>query len=162
MSDKPLLTADLCDDHPDVRVCQMTFIDFAKRTHFHGQITTFSTFEDNKGIREILAEGGKGRVLVVDGRGSRRRALTGGNIAAEAEQYGWEGLVYNGCIRDQHEFTDLDLGVKAMAATPMRPRTDGIGLKDVDVNFGGIVIRPGEWLYADLDGVIVSEKKLHD
>jgi len=162
MTDKPLLTADLCDDHPDVRVCQLTFTDFAKRTHFHGQITTFSTFEDNQGIREILAEGGKGRVLVVDGRGSRRRALTGGNIAAEAEQYGWEGLVYHGCIRDQHEFTHLDLGVKAIATTPMRPRVDGIGLRDVDVNFGGIVIRPGEWLYADLDGVIVSEKKLHD
>ena len=137
----------------------MTFIDFAKRSHFHGQITTFSTFEDNQGIREILAEGGKGRVLVVDGRASRRRALTGGNIAAEAEQY---GLVYNGCIRDQHEFVDLDLGVKAIATTPMRPRVDGIGLRDVDLNFGGIVIRPGEYLYADKDGVIVSEKKLHD
>lgn len=162
MADKPIYTADLCDDHPDVLVCQMSFNDYATRSHFHGQVVTFSTFEDNKGIRAILAEGGKGKVLVVDGRGSRRRALCGGNIAAEAEQHGWEGLVFNGCIRDQHEFADLDLGVKAVATTPMRPRVDGIAKRDVDLFFGGITIRPGDWLYADKDGVIVAGKKLHD
>jgi regulator of ribonuclease activity A len=155
-------TADICDDHEfTVRVCELAFFDYAKRTHFHGQVVTFSTFEDNKRVRDVMAEGGAGKVLVVDGQGSRRRALCGGNIAAEAQGHGWEGLVYNGCIRDQHEFTDLDFGVKAIGTTPLRPRTDGIAKVGVALNFGGIVINDGDYLYADVDGVIVADKPLH-
>lgn len=119
-------TADVCDDHElDVQVCEIAFNDYAKLNHFHGQVVTFSTFEDNKNIREVLAKGGEGKVLVVDGRGSRRRALCGGIIAQEAFKNCWEGLVYNGCIRDQHEFINLNFGVKAIGTTPMRPRHDG-------------------------------------
>ena len=156
-------TADICDDHElTVLVCETTFFDYAKRTHFHGQVVTFSTFEDNKGVREVMAEGGAGKVLVVDGQGSRRRALCGGNIAALAQEHGWEGLVYNGCIRDQHEFADLDFGGKAIGTTPMRPRIDGIAKIGVPLYFGGIVINDGDYLYADVDGIIVAAKPLHD
>ena len=155
-------TADICDDHGDqILVCETALIDYAKRNHFHGQVVTFSTFEDNKGVRDVMAEGGAGKVLVVDGQGSRRRALCGGNIAAEAQGHGWEGLIYNGCIRDQHEFTDLDFGVKAIGTTPLRPRTDGIAKIGVPLCFGGIVINDGDYLYADADGVIVAAKPLH-
>ena len=155
-------TADICDDHGDqILVCETALIDYAKRNHFHGQVVTFATFEDNKGVRKILEQGGEGKVLVVDGRGSRRRALCGGNIAAEAQGHGWEGLIYNGCIRDQHEFTDLDFGVKAIGTTPLRPRTDGIAKIGVPLYFGGIVINDGDYLYADADGVIVAAKPLH-
>ena len=155
-------TADICDDHGDqILVCETAFIDYAKRNHFHGQVVTFSTFEDNKGVRDVMAEGGAGKVLVVDGQGSRRRALCGGNIAAEAQGHGWEGLIYYGCIRDQHEFTDLDFGVKAIGTTPLRPRTDGIAKIGVPLYFGGIVINDGDYLYADADGVIVAAKPLH-
>jgi len=155
-------TADICDDHGDqILVCETALIDYAKRNHFHGQVVTFSTFEDNKGVRDVMAEGGAGKVLVVDGQGSRRRALCGGNIAAEAQGHGWEGLIYNGCIRDQHEFTDLDFGVKAIGTTPLRPRTDGIAKIGVPLYFGGIVINDGDYLYADADGVIVAAKPLH-
>lgn len=162
MAEAPIYTADLCDDHPDALICETPFRDYAARSHFHGQVVTFATFEDNKGIRNILAEGGQGKVLVVDGRASRRRALCGGNIAAEAEQHGWAGMIFHGCIRDQHEFKDLDLGVKAIGTAPMRPRLDGIAKRDVELCFGGITIRPGDWVYADPDGVIVADRKLHD
>ncbi len=155
-------TADICDDNPDVcLICEIPFIDYAKRTHFHGTVVTFATYEDNKGVRAVMEQGGKGKVLVVDGRGSRRRALCGGNIAAEAQGHGWEGLVYNGCIRDQHEFTDLDFGVKAIGTTPLRPRHNGIAEVGVALYFGGIVINDGDYLYADVDGVIVTKGPLH-
>lgn len=160
--DKIIYTADICDAHPDAyAVCEIAFNDYAKRNHFHGRVTTFATYEDNKGIRDVLGQDGKGRVLVVDGRGSRRRALCGGNIAAIAAEHGWAGLVFNGCIRDQHEFTNLDLGVKAVGSTPQRPRQDGIGKAGVTLHFGGIAFRDGDYLYADADGVIVTEKPLH-
>ncbi|NQU61649.1 MAG: ribonuclease E activity regulator RraA [Rhodospirillales bacterium] len=164
MSDETIIrTADICDDHgDDVLMCELPFNDYAKRNHFHGRVVTFATYEDNKGLRDILAQGGKGKVLVVDGRGSRRRALCGGNIAADAKKHGWEGMVFNGCIRDQHEFVDLDFGVKAIGTVPQRPRQDGIGLAGVTVNFGNIAINDGDYLYADADGVLVAAKKLHD
>lgn len=153
--------ADICDDEPDAQVCELMFHDFAKRACFHGEAVTFSTYEDNKGIREILARGGKGKVLVVDGRGSQRRALCGGNIAQEAFDHGWAGLVFNGAVRDTHEFAELDFGTKALKCTPMRPRTDGIGMADVALQFGGIVVNPGDYVYADFDGVIVTKKPIH-
>lgn len=164
MTDDDIIrTADICDANPDAyQVCEIPFNDYAGRNHFHGRIATFATYEDNKGIRDILATGGKGRVLVVDGRGSRRRALCGGNIAAEAAKHGWAGLLFNGCIRDGHEFTGLDIGVKAVGSTPQRPRQDGIGKAGVTLYFGGIAIRDGDYLYADADGVIVTPKPLHE
>ena len=155
-------TADICDDHGDARVCEIAFNDYAGRDHFHGEVVTFATHEDNKGILDVLARGGAGKVLVVDGRGSSRRALCGGNIAAEAERHGWEGLVFNGAIRDSHEFEALDFGVKATAATAMPPRRDGIGRADEALNFGGIVINPGDYVYADRDAVIVLSGPVHD
>lgn len=156
-------TADICDDHGEaVRVCELQFRDYAARDHFHGTVVTFATYEDNKGIRDVLAGGGAGRVLVIDGRGSLRRALCGGNIAAEAQAHGWEGLVFNGAIRDSHEFEALDFGVKAIGATAMPPRRGAGGRVDEILNFGGIAIRPGDYLYADRDAVIVLEEAVHD
>ena len=155
-------TADICDDHgAEVLLCEIPFIDYAKRNHFHGIVATFATYEDNKGIRDILAQGGRGRVLVVDGRGSRRRALCGGNIAAEAFEHGWAGMVFNGSIRDQHEFAELDFGVKAIGTAPQRPRHDGIAEAGAILYFGGIAIHEGDYLYADADGVLVAKGPLH-
>ncbi|MDH5747867.1 MAG: ribonuclease E activity regulator RraA [Rhodospirillales bacterium] len=150
-----IYTADICDDHPEARVCELAFVDFAKRTHFHGRVVTFSTYEDFVGVSEILKQDGQGKVLVIDGRGSRRRALCGGNVAGFGFENNWAGIVINGCIRDQHEINELDFGVKALGSTPMRPRSDGIGKAGISLNFGGIAIHPGDYLYADADGVIV-------
>jgi len=162
MTDQDIVRcADICDDYPDAQIVELMFYDFAKRPCFHGEAVTFSTYEDNKGILDVLRRGGKGKVLVVDGRGSMRRALCGGNIALEACNQGWEGLIFNGAVRDTHEFAELDFGTKALKSTAMRPRTDGIGLADVELKFGGAVIKPGDYIYADLDCVIVCKKPIH-
>lgn len=156
-------TADICDDFADeVMVCQLALNDYAGRSHFHGEAVTFDTYEDNQGISDVLMRGGAGKVLVIDGRGSRRCALCGGNIAAKALEHGWEGIILNGCIRDSHEVADLDLGVKAMGTTAMPPRTNGIGRADVEIYIGGITIHPGDYIYADQDAVIVLTRPVHD
>jgi regulator of ribonuclease activity A len=162
--DTPIIrTADICDDYADeLLVCELALNDYAGRSHFHGEVVTFATYEDNKGVRDILAQGGAGKVLVVDGRGSRRRALCGGNIATDACKLGWEGLIFDGCIRDSHEFAELDFGVKATGATAMPPRRDGIGRTGVELYMGGIAIHPGDYLYADQDAVIVLTRPVHD
>ncbi len=160
-NDTIIRTADICDDHGDARVCELQFRDFAAREHFHGEVVTFATFEDNKGIRDLIAQGGAGKVLVVDGRGSMRRALCGGNIAAEACEHGWEGVVFNGAIRDSHEFAGLDFGVKALGATAMPPRQNGLGRANEALVIGGIAVNPGDYLYADRDAVILLAGPVH-
>ncbi len=155
-------TADICDDFgEELLVCETAFNDYAGRRHFHGQVVTFATYEDNTGLRDLLDQGGTGKVLVVDGRGSLRRALCGGNIAAQALARGWAGMIFNGAIRDSHEMAELDFGVKAIGTTAMPPRHDGHGRGNLAVYFGGVVICPGDYLYADVDAVIVLKRPVH-
>ena len=156
-------TADICDDYEfEARVCELQFRDFAAREEFHGEVVTFSTFESNKGIMDLINQGGEGKVLIIDGRGSARRALCGGNIAADAQAAGWAGLIFHGAIRDSHEFTGLDFGVKATHVTAMRPfRGEDAGRANVTLNMGGIEIRQGDYCYADRDCVIILDNPVH-
>ena len=157
-------TADICDDYEfEVRVCNLQFRDFAAREDFHGEVVTFSTFESNKGIMDLINQGGKGKVLIVDGRGSARRALCGGNIATDAQAAGWAGLIFHGAIRDSHEFADLDFGVKATHVTAMRPfRGKDAGRTNITINIGGIQICPGDYCYADRDCVVILDNPVHE
>ncbi|NQW01696.1 MAG: ribonuclease E activity regulator RraA [Rhodospirillales bacterium] len=160
---KIIRTADICDNHrDDARICELPFRDVGGRTHFHGEVVCVSTYEDNSGLRAVLAEGGAGRVLVVDGRGSFRRALCGGNIAKEAFEFGWEGLVFNGAIRDSHEFEVLDFGVKTLGLTAMPPRHTTPMVRETQLRFGGTVFNTGDYLYADQDCVIVLDQPDHE
>lgn len=150
-------TADLCDQHGTaVRVLEESFADFGGNVVFSGQVSTLLAFEDNGKVREALSETGEGRVLVVDGGGSMRRAMLGDQLAAMAVQNGWSGLVIFGCIRDSAAIADMALGVKAIGVCPRKTEKLGQGLRDVPLRLGGIDIRPGDWLYADEDGVVLS------
>ena len=152
-------TADVCDAMGDeATVCEVAFKDLGAHTIFSGIIVTVATFEDNLNLREVLAGDGAGKVLVVDGGGSIRRALVGGNVAQLAAEKGWAGLIINGCVRDAHEIADAALGVKAIGTNPRRPLKNGIGTVGEAVKFGGVTFRPGEHVYADGDAVVVTAR----
>lgn len=154
-------TPDLCDDNPElVRVCEPMFANFGGREAFGGEIVTIKCHEDNSLVKENASKPGTGKVMVVDGGGSLRRALLGDMIAAEAVNNGWEGLIIYGCARDVDALAELDLGVQALAATPLKTEKRGIGDLNVPVTFGGVIFVPGEYVYADNNGVIVSAKPL--
>ncbi len=156
-------TTDLCDAHLDeLRVLDPVFRDFGGRAAFHGAVATVACFEDNSKVRETVLESGAGRVLVVDGGGSVRRSLLGGDLAAKAAANGWAGVVIHGACRDADELAAADLGVKALALIPVKTEKRGLGDRDVPVRVAGQVIRPGDYLYADADGVVVAERALHD
>jgi regulator of ribonuclease activity A len=161
-----LATCDLCDANEAkladgrVRVLAPVFRAFGRRPAFAGPVSTLKVFEDNALVRAALDEGGAGRVLVVDGGGSLRRALVGGNLGRLAEKNGWAGLVVNGCVRDSDELNACAIGVRALATHPRRSAKRGAGERDVPVEMAGAVIGPGEWLYADADGVVVSAQPL--
>lgn len=158
-----LATTDLCDAHADLQVCDPVFRDFGGKTAFHGPIATLKVFEDNALVRSALEEKGEGRVLVVDGGGSMRCALVGGNLGQLAVENGWAGIVVYGCVRDCAELGGQAVGVKALAA---HPRKSEKGLhsahRDRPVSFAGVTFRPGAWLYADVDGIVVSDRKIKD
>ncbi|MGO4411154.1 MULTISPECIES: ribonuclease E activity regulator RraA [unclassified Brevundimonas] len=158
-----LATADLCDAHPDrVKVCQTPFRSFGKVAAFNGPIRTLSVLDDNALVRQALERPGQGAVLVVNGGGSLKRALVGDNLAGLAIDNGWAGIIVHGAVRDTGVLNTMEVGVKALGTVPLRADRDGIGEIDIAISFGGVIFTPGDWLYADGDGVIVSAERLHD
>jgi regulator of ribonuclease activity A len=149
-------TTDLCDEHPEIQVCEPVFAAFGGRAAFSGPITTLKVFEDNSLVRDAVGRPGEGRVLVVDGGGSLRCSLLGGNLAVAAARNGWAGVVINGCVRDVAELAAQPIGVRALAVFP-RKSERGLhsGQAGIPVLFAGVVFREGEWLCADADGVVV-------
>ncbi|MCQ3830349.1 ribonuclease E activity regulator RraA [Microbulbifer elongatus] len=161
MTEKVFSTPDLCDAHPElVQVVEPMFINYGGREAFGGAIATIKCFEDNSLVRERVAEEGAGRVLVVDAGGSMRRACLGDMLAEKAAENGWAGILMYGCIRDVDVISGLELGVQALGSHPMKTEKKGIGERDIAVTFGGVTFKPGEYLYADNNGVIVSPQPL--
>lgn len=159
----PFATTDLCDAHEGkVRIAAPIFRAYGGRPAFHGRIATLRLFEDNGLVRQTLDTPGDGRVLVIDGGGSLRCALLGDQLAALAVKHGWNGIVVWGCIRDAKAMATMDLGVFALATHPQKTVKKNLGDAEIPVTFAGIDFRPGEWLYADEDGLIVSATSLSD
>lgn len=154
-------TPDLCDDNPEsVRVLEPMMANFGGRESFGGEIVTIKCHEDNSLVKENAGKPGHGKVMVVDGGGSLRRALLGDMIAENAVRNGWEGLIIYGCVRDVDALVTLDLGVQALASIPLKTDKRGIGDLNVELTFGGVTFIPGEYVYADNNGVVVSSKSL--
>ena len=158
----PPATADLYDTHGEaLRVLAPMFRDFGGLQTFAGPVATLKVYEDNSLVRAALEEPGQGRVLVVDGGGSLRCALVGDNLAALGHKHGWAGIVVYGCIRDAVPVSAIAIGVKALATNPRKSVKKGEGERDVTLRFADVMIAPGDYLYADVDGVVVADKKLH-
>jgi len=154
-------TADLCDQFPDeVAVAAPIFQSYGYKRTFFGEMVTVRIVESNAKVKELLAQQGHGKVLVVDGKGATSYALMGDNLAETARKNGWQGLIINGCVRDVAIVNSIEIGVRAINSCP---RKSG-GKPDAEVNvpltFAGITFRPGENVYVDEDGIIVSPKKL--
>ena len=153
--------ADLFDHfEAQLSLCELEMRDFGGITGFAGPIATVSVCEENKRVRDMLSTPGEGRVLVVDRQGSTARALVGDQLAALGANNGWAGVIVNGAIRDVVGLAGIALGIKALATNPKPPSKTGAGETDVPVSFGGVTFRPGEWVYADVDGVAVSAGQL--
>lgn len=170
---KPFATCDLCDANKNAsgarfRVLPPVFRDFGAVSRFCGPVVTVKCFEDNSLVKAAVdacgyvdtPEGRQGKVLVVDGAGSLRRALLGGNLGAAAARNGWAGVVIDGCVRDVAELLVQDVGIRALASMPMPTEKKNQGLADVPVQIQGVWVHPGDWLYADADGMVVSDTAL--
>ena len=166
-------TCDFCDAHKndaphDFQVLPAVFRDFGAQRKFWGPVETIKCFEDNSLVKAALdspgwhetSTGRVGKILVVDGGGSLRRALLGGNLGLAAVKNGWAGVLIDGCVRDVNELAVLAVGIRALASMPMPTEKRNQGLKDLPVQIQGVWVNPGEWLYADADGMVVSATRL--
>lgn len=161
-----IVTCDLCDIYKSdtsgvISALPNVWRSFGKRAFFAGPVSTVKCLDDNSLVKAAVESPGLGRVLVVDGAGSVARALLGGNLGAAAAANGWAGLLINGAVRDVAELALCDLGLFALASNPMPTDRKGQGQGDVPVHIQGCWIHPGDWLYADADGVVVSRTPVH-
>ncbi len=153
-------TPDLSDLAPQARALELPLANYGGVRRFAGQAVTIKCHEDNSLVKQCVAEPGQGRVIVVDGGGSRRRALLGDMLAAEAARNAWAGLVIDGVIRDVDEIAAIALGVQALGSCPVKTEKLGAGQRGLVVHIGGVDIAEGDYIYADNNGVLVSKTAL--
>lgn len=157
----PYILPDLCDEYADcISVLEPMLRNYGGKSSFGGSIVTLKCHEDNSLVAGQVDENGDGKVLVVDGGGSLRCGLLGDNLAEKAVSNGWQGIVIYGCIRDVDLIRKMDLGVQALATHPMKSVKRDVGLLNVPIAFGGVSFTPGQFVYADNNGLIVSSRSL--
>jgi len=161
----PFKTADLTDEFcnencDEVQAVGMSFKSYGGKPCFYGEIVTLKLFEDNQLLRDQVYSDGTGKVLVVDGGASMRRALMGDMLAATAVKNGWSGVIINGCIRDSLDMASMQLGVLALGTHPLKTVKAGVGKVNVSIQFGGLNIEPADFIYCDEDGIVISEQPL--
>lgn len=154
-------TADLCDDFiNELQISKQRFNSYGGRKSFSGIISTVKVFEDNVLVKEALQTIPEGRVLIVDGGASMNRALMGDMLAEIAVTRKLAGVIINGCIRDSVDLGTMDIGVFALGSFPQKSRKEGKGEKEVPLSFGDVEWKPGNYVYADEDGIVIAEREL--
>ncbi|PST95239.1 putative 4-hydroxy-4-methyl-2-oxoglutarate aldolase [Photobacterium iliopiscarium] len=155
------LLPDLCDYYAqDIRFLPLILRDYGRNTPFWGQIVTLRCFEDNSLVRDLLSTDGSGKVLFIDGNGSCCRALFGDQLALLAIKNNWQGIIVNGAIRDVATLAQLALGVKALAACPIKTDKRQMGEHNVVLSIVDTLIYPNDYIYADLNGIVLSTTEL--
>jgi regulator of ribonuclease activity A len=154
-------TADLYDEHEEnLQIATPMFNDYGGKNIFSGPASTVKVFEDNSLVRAALEEPGDGKILVVEGGASLRCALLGDMLAELGVENGWVGVIVYGCIRDSAVIAKMNIGVKALNTNPRKSVKKGAGERDVTVSFADVTIKPGDYIYADEDGVVIAGSKL--
>jgi len=154
-----LSTPDIIDQYPDLKTL-IEFKHFGGRRSFHGEIQTIECYEDNSFVKKELGESSDAGVLIVDGKASKNCALLGDLLAQMAKDNGWSGIIINGLVRDIEILKDIDIGVMALGSCPRKSDKNNIGERNLEILVDGISIKPGNWCYADENGVLISEKEL--
>ena len=153
-------TWDISDKlHPDVQYLDPVYKSYGAKTSFSGRIVTIKCYEDNSLVEETLKGNGKESVLVIDAGGSMNCAMLGDKRAADAIKNEWEGILVHGLIRDSATINKMEISIHALGVCPLKSIKNGVGDRNLTVNFSGVTFTPGEYLYADEDGVIVIKEK---
>jgi len=154
-------TADLSDQYgTSLSLLNLSLRTFGKKDWMSGKVVTLKVFEDNTYVRKLLSENGTGKVLLIDGGGSRRCALVGDQIAQLAIDQNWEGIIVYGCIRDSKTINEMEISIKALGTCPVKSIKRDVGYPDQELTIAGTRILSGQYIYSDADGILISESPL--
>jgi len=158
---KHFSTPDLSDNYPNnIQIGKTLFNSYGAVSSFSGQVETISCADDNSLVKEILNNNGEGKVLVIDAQGVEHASMVGDQIALRAYENNWSGILINGAVRDVQILSSISIGIFAKSSIPMKTDKNNLGSRSVDLFFGNVMIKPGNWLYADLNGWVISNKEL--
>jgi len=154
-------TADLCDKYKDrLQVLQIPLNSYGGVSSFSGEIVTIKLDKNNHDLVKMLRdEQGDGRVAVVDVN-QAFYAVVGDNLMGFAQKNGWAGIVINGFVRDTKTTQTIPVGLMAIGTTPRKSFENNPSQRDIELNFGGVSFKNGDYLYADEDGIILSDNIL--
>jgi len=153
-------TADICDKYKDkVGVLSPRYKNFGGTNTIYGEIITIKLNRDNLGLIELLKKEGKDRVVVVDVE-EEYFAVVGENLTRLAYKNGWRGLLINGYVRDIHITPLVPVGLWALGSCPRKSFEKNEFKVGCDLEFDGIKIKSGDFLLADLDGILIIPKEI--
>ncbi len=155
-------TADLCDENKfnNIQVLSPEFKHFGGLIGFYGEIVTLKLTKSNWGLIDTLEkENGNGKILVIDAN-KEFYAIVGDKLSLLAEKNGYKAIIINGYIRDVTETKKFSIGLVALGTCPLRYFEKTEYEKDIELNFGGVKFKNGDYIYSDNDGIIISSNKL--
>lgn len=155
-------TADLCDENQDkkIQVLPASFKNYGGLKQFHGQVETVKLDKSNFRLLEMLRdENGEGKIVVVD-NAQEFFGVVGDKLMAFALKNNWKAIILNGYVRDTKETQNINVGLYAIGTCPLRNFEKTDSSRGETLSFEGITIKPGDWVYADEDGIIITKEKL--
>jgi regulator of ribonuclease activity A len=154
-------TADLCDTFfEEVRVLNPEFKSYGGKEKVCGQITTIRLDKNNQDLASMLKnEQGEGKVVVVD-VAQEYYAVVGDNLMRFALDNNWAGLIVNGYVRDIAQTKTFPVGLFALGTCPRKYIPQTQAQRHVELSFEGVVFEEGDYIYADEDGIILSQRNL--
>jgi len=156
------ITPDICDKFADhVTYVNLPLSNFGRKSAFWGEIVTVRCYHDNSKVRDMLEQDGTGKVLVVDGNGSCQKALMGDQLAILAIENNWEGVIIYGAVRDVAIMAEMELGIQALGTCPFKTEKRGAGEVSVTLTIQNQMIQPGDYIYADWNGILTSTELLN-
>lgn len=100
-----------------------------------------------------------GDVIIVDAQGELNNAITGELMITWAQLKGVAGVVVDGAVRDAGAIKEMNISVYAAGVTPNGPFKNGPGEINVPITCGGIVVKPGDIVVGDEDGIVIIDPK---
>ena len=133
---------------------------YGSKSVFEGEVVTVVCPNDNSLAKELISQKGNGKILFIDGNASKAVALLGDNLAQQALENNWSGIVVNGMVRDVEILRSIPLAIYARGSCPKKSNKNNAGNINVDVCIDGVDVKPTFWAYGDENGILISPAKL--
>lgn len=117
---------------------------------------------ENSTVHRAIDTAPAGSVLVIDAGGYPARAIWGSITSAKSLTRGLAGAVIDGASRDIETIRELGFSVFARGLSAAGPNKGWDGDVGGTITCGGVAVRPGDLVFADLDGIVVVPRELED